>query len=265
MNNCAVINKQETEIKIEITARIESIIEEFIKEIGLKPTLRELIRAFLRISEGRNYFEASRKQLAASVHGQHILRDKNETKRKTDSIKHHLGNLLKWQEKNGLEIIRIVTFGNRVHMTDGTFNYNATRYHFILLDEVLKMIPADSAESFEVSFEKVVEVLKEKYQPVERHKPYHPNHKIQKAGKALLTTLDNIFKWNIEAKSNPVESCERFLRQLNERFKELSSDWKEQQSRETAIADFERLMTGCEEIAELSSNFNKESELPLES
>lgn len=87
MNNCAVINKQETEIKIEITARIESIIEEFIKEIGLKPDWRELIRAFIQVSEGKNYFEASRRELAVIVHGQHILKDKKEIKRKSDNIK----------------------------------------------------------------------------------------------------------------------------------------------------------------------------------
>lgn len=180
-------------------------------------------------------------------------------------IKYHLDNLLKWQETSGLEIIRIVTLGNRVQMTDGTFNFNATRYHFILLDEILKMIPADSAESFEVSFEKVVEVLKDKFQPTEKRRDYHPNHKIQKAINTIITKIETVFALNIEAKSDPIKSCERLLREANKKVEQLCIEWKEQKAREGAIDNFERLMASCEGNEELFSNFNKESELPLES
>lgn len=252
------------EAKTEFSQQIETLINSLLTEVGLKPNQRELVRACIAVSEANPYFQASFKDLAAIVYGQNAVENRAECKRATDKIRNNIKTLQNWQEANGLDIIQIVTLGNRIKTGDGQFKYNKTRFYFLLLDEILKSIPLDSAESFEVSVGIIIEKLKEQHQPVERRKPYHPNHKIQKAGKTLLTNLDNIFNWNIEAKSDPIKSCERFLEQLNERFKRLSSVWKEQQSREKAIVDFEGLMASCQEKRELSNNHNKESELPLE-
>jgi hypothetical protein len=267
MSNHALVSSEAVEmeaVETDITAIIEKQINTFLIEVGLKPNQRELIRAFIAVSKGSPYFEVSYKDLGAIVYGGN-LENKAECKRASDKIRNNIKTLLKWQGANRLEIIQIVTVGNRVKTDDGQFNYNKTRFYFSLLDEILKSISFDSTETLEISVEAVIEKLKEKYQPVERRKSYHPNHKIQKAGKTLLTTMDNIFKLNIEAKSNPVESCQRFLRELNKRFEELSSDWLDQQSGEKVIADFERLMNSCNENGELSSNHNKESELSLKS
>ena len=200
---------------------IEKAINAFLVEVGLRPNQRELIRAFLHISKGNPYFEASHKDLAVIVYGQNALKNTIEGKRATDSIRNNIKTLLKWQEENELEIIRIVVLGNRIKTDDGQFKFNKSKFHLMLLDEILKLISAVSSESYEVRIEEVIAKLIEQYQPVERRKSYHPNHKIQKAGKTLLTTLENIFNWNREAKSDPIKSCERFLRQLNEKFNDL--------------------------------------------
>lgn len=263
MSNYALINSEAEKKQIEVKAVIERTINTFLIELGIDPNQRELIRSFITVSEGNPYFEASQKDLAAIVYGGN-LHNRDECKRATDKIRYNLKTLLKWQEANNLEIIQIVTLGNQIKTGDGQFQYNKTRFYFLLMDEILKSISSDSAGSVEARIEKVIEKLKEQYHPVEKRKSYHPNHKIQKAGKTLLTTMDNIFNWNIEAHSDPVNSCERFLGQLTERIEQLSSEWKEKQAREKVISKFERLMTNCKENRELTNNYNKESELPLE-
>jgi hypothetical protein len=264
MNKSNPHDYKELTRKIEVTAEINNIIDDFIRNLGLKPFLREIIRTFVKISEGRCYFEASRKELAAGVYGNSVLYSADESKRKCEAIKYHLDNLLKWQEKNQLQIINIVTLGNRVKKSDGTFTYNKSKFHFVLLDEILKMIPDDS-EGYELNYEKAVEILKEKYQPIERRKQYHPNHRIQKAGKTLITTLDNIFNLNVEAKSDPIRSCEYFLNKLNQRFEKLSSDWKEQHIKESIISEFERLMKKNSRCPEFTGEYNKSNELSIHS
>lgn len=258
----AIIAPYQTEAEISYIPGMENLINNFLTEVGLKPGLRELVRAFNIISEGNPYFEASREELAAIVYGQKAVENKAERKRSNDKIRNAIKSLQKWQEDNKLDVIQIVVLGNRIKTDEGQFRYNKTKFYFSLLDEILKSL--SSAENVETSVEEVIEKLKEQYQPVEKRQPYHPKHKIQKAGKTLLTYLQNIFHWNIETKSDPVKSCEMFLRQLNERFDELSSDWKEQQSKNKFIADFERLIEGCQEKEKVSVSYNKESEIPLE-
>lgn len=262
MNDCALINKEEEKNEIEVRAEIERTINEFLIAVGLKPNQRELIRAFIAVSEAHPYFEAAYKELGAIVYGGN-LGNKAEGKRAADKIRNNIKTLLKWQEANGLEIIQIVTYGNQIKTDDGQFQYNKTRFYFSLLDEILKSIHSSSADSSKISIEAVIGKLKEQYQPVKRREPFHPNHRIQKAIKTVITKIDTVFALNIEAQSDPIKSCERLLREATKRFEHLKTEWTEKGARKGVMADFERLLAKNKGKRELSYDYFKEGELPL--
>lgn len=213
------------------------ILSELFKKLGLKPNQCELIRAFIVASKGETSFEVSRAELAQ------ILFNDNETKFRANKerISDWLEVLQKWQESNGLELIRLIEEGRREETANGKFAFHKPKYQFVMLEEFVKLLSL-SQEDLDVGLDNAISEIRGHYQPPKKPKQYHPRHLRRKAENTIFTLLKSIFDYSIQVEENPVESCQDVLNDAKEKLNEMESEWKERQSRENRISEFEALL-----------------------
>ncbi len=220
-----------------VNTRYEVVISELLKKLGLKPNHCELIRAFITASKGESRFEVSRTDLA------YILFNDNSTKLKAnkEKVSYWLETLQKWQEKNSLELIRVVEKGSREETDNGRFAFHKPKYEFVMLREFLMLLHSKQ-EDLEANLESAISRLKGQYQPSEKTTPYHPRHLRKKAKKTIFTLLKSIFDYSVQVEENPVESCQDVLNDAWAKLNAMEGEWSEQQNRQKRIAEFEALL-----------------------
>ncbi len=231
------------------------ILSELFKKLGLKPNQCELIRAFIAASKGETYFEVSRAELAQ------ILFSDNETKFRANKerVSDWLEVLQKWQEINGLGLIRLVEEGRREETANGKFAFHKPKYQFVMLEEFVKLLSL-SQEHLEAGLDNAISELRGHYQPRKKPKQYHPRHLRRKAENTIFTLLKSIFDYSIQVEENPVEVCQDVLNDAWEKLNEIESEWNEQQKKGEIISKFETLLSenntgGEEEEGELALKF----------
>lgn len=236
-----------------VNLRDDVILSGLFRKLGLKPNQCELIRAFISVSKGETNFEVSHAELAQ------ILFNDNSTKFKAnkEKVSYWLETLQEWQEENGLELIRVVEKGHREVTANGRFAFPKTKYQFVMLGEIVKLLHS-TQEGLESDIESAVSRLREQYIPSEKPKPYHPNHLRKKAKNTILTLVKNIFNYAIQVEENPVESCQDVLNDAWEKLNAMEGEWSEQQNRQKRIAEFETLLNendAVEDEGELALRF----------
>jgi len=108
------------------------------RELQLKPNQCQLIRAFIVVSDGQPEFEASFSELEA------ITSKKGKSEKKTANVRNALKTLLEWQNKNQIELVRVLEKGKQITDQDGRINYQKSKYRFILLNDLATVIYSDS-------------------------------------------------------------------------------------------------------------------------
>jgi hypothetical protein len=226
-----------------VNTRYEVVLSELLKKLGLKPNQCQLIRAFITASKGESRFEVSRTDLA------YILFNDNSTKLKAnkEKVSYWLETLQKWQEKNSLELIRIVEKGSREETDNGRFAYHKPKYEFVMLGEFLMLLNSEQG-NLEADLESAISRLTGQYQPSERTTPYHPRHLRKKAKKTIFTLLKSIFEYSVQVEENPVASCQDVLNDAWGKLNAMEGEWSEQQNREKRIAEFEALLNENEAV-----------------
>ncbi|HEX8286716.1 MAG TPA: hypothetical protein VF556_01895 [Pyrinomonadaceae bacterium] len=220
-----------------VNLKHDVILDELFKKLGLKPNQRQLIRAFISASKGEKQFEVSRAELAQ------ILFDDNSTKFKANKEKvgYWFDVLQKWQETNGLVLIKMIERGYREETANGRFAFHKPKYEFTVLSEIADLLNSKQ-ENLEANLESAVLRLKQQYKPSEKPKQYHPRHLRKKATKTIFTLLKSIFDYSIQVEENPVESCQDVLNDAWEKLNEMEKEWSEQRNRQKRISEFEALL-----------------------
>jgi hypothetical protein len=216
--------------------KYEEALGKFFKELELNPNQCQLIRAFILVSKGETEFEASFAELANVFH----KRKANES-RPDSKARNAFKGLLKWQEEHQMELVRVLRKGQRIQNDDGTIDYVKTKYEFVILDELVKVLHSNSKDLETVIKETLIKITAQ-YKPVEKTKAYHPRHLLRKAKKTIHTKLRKVFELATQSGINPAEECQRVLNESWKIYNELEEDWTEQQNREKYKAEFELLL-----------------------
>jgi hypothetical protein len=199
--------------------KYEEALGKFFKQLDMKANQCQLIRAFILVSKGETEFEASFAELAGVFH----KRKANES-RPDSKARNAFKGLLKWQEEHKMELIRVLRKGQRIQNDDGTIDYVKTKYEFVILDELVKVLHSNS-EDLEAVIDQTLIKIKTKYKPVERTKAYHPRHLLRKAKKTIYTKLRKIFELAVQSGINPTEECQRVLNESWEIYNELEEEY----------------------------------------
>jgi hypothetical protein len=223
--------------QIEPYIKYEAALGKLFKELDLKANHCQLIRAFILVSKGKPEFEASFAELGS------IFNKSNEKQSRLDSkARNAFNGLEKWQAEHQMQLIRVLRKGKRVQNADGTIDYVKTKYEFVILNELVKVLHSNS-EDLEKVIEQTLIKIKAQYKPVEKTKSYHPRHLLRKAKNTIYTKLGKVFELAIKAGIDPAEECQKVLNASWGIYNELEVDWTEQQNRERHKAEFELLLS----------------------
>lgn len=229
------INKENQVIKSAI--QYELVFNEFFKELGLKPAQRELIRAFIVISKGQTHFEVSNNDLANVLY----KKDTNGIQKNRGNLDYARKVLVKWQEDNKIELIRIVRQGQRKTNESGQFEYSKTQYEFVLLAE-LAVLFSSGSQDLETALKRALEKIKARYKPKKKAGKTLPTNRLRIAKNTILTKFKRVFDLAIEANLNPKDECQGLLNQSQSLLNGMEKDWTEENKREAFITEFESLM-----------------------
>jgi hypothetical protein len=120
-------NTNQTKTRI---SRREKLLMRFFANLNIPERYREVIRLLWLASEGRSTFEVSYLELAK-------LSRKEPNKKKMQSL---VKNFLKWQEKNKVEVLKLLSFGKRMKKDDGSFEFLKNKYELLFLADFQKVI-----------------------------------------------------------------------------------------------------------------------------
>lgn len=212
----------------------ETKMTQIFSELQLKPNHRHLIRAFIMVSDGQTEFEASFSELEA------LTNKTGKSERKTANVRNALRTLLEWQDENRIELIRVVKKGERIPK-NGVINYKKSKYKFILLSDLARVIHADS-ERFKTVFDELIAKIRSDFKPTVKARKYYPLHSLQRARKTVVTKIKRVFELSKEAGINPVIECKRVLNNALKMFKDLEIEETYRENRESFITEFESLL-----------------------
>lgn len=213
----------------------EKAMGKLFRELNLKANQRDLIRAFILVSKGEKEFEASFAELAA------VFSKKKENQSRPDTTaRNAFKGLEKWQEESKMELIRVKSVGKRINniKKGGKIEYVKTKYEFVMLDELVKVLHSDS-ENLDSAIKQVLEKIKTEYKPVEKTKKYHPLHNLKKAKNNIFTKLRRIFEYANEAGLKPMQKAEEILNEGLKILEELNAEQEDKQNRAKFIKNFE--------------------------
>lgn len=223
------------------TMHYEMVCNALFRRLGIKPNQRQLIRAFIEASQGKKEFEVSYLELAD------ILFEKDSASK--DTLKKRVADWLKvllvWQEKNGVELIRILEPGRKIENETGRFEYSNSVYELVMLDGFQKLI-ASNSEDLSVDIDEFILSLDAQFQPIKRVEKYHPRHQARKNKNTVLTKFKRIFELMVEIDENPVKYCQLVLDDACKTLNELEANWIEQRTREKLLSEFESYLNNNE-------------------
>lgn len=236
--------KQETEMQqskgkednIDSYIKYEKALGNFFKELELKANQCQLIRAFMLVSKGETEFEASFAELSD------VFRKRKSNQSRADSTaRNAFKGLQSWQEEHQMELVRVLKKGHQIRNNDGTIDYVKTKYEFVILNELVKVLHSNS-ENLETVINQTLVKIKAQYRPVEKTKAYNPRHLLRKAKNTIYTKLKRIFELATQAGADPTIECQKVLNDSWSIYNKLEEDWTEQQNREKYKAEFELLL-----------------------
>jgi bifunctional DNA primase/polymerase-like protein len=228
--------------------KYEETIFSFFRELNLPTKFREIVRAYIVASDGNTIFEASYNDLTNILFKRSPLRfqgNKNRTRSNVRALK-------KWQQDNGVEIVRILEEGKIRRTSDGSEEYLKTKYELVLLDELVQVIYTCPSQEINKRVKEVVAKMKEINVP-EKNKKTPTLFKLQRTRSTLFTLFGKSLEQAKEINLDPIKYGERLLTELNGTFNELAELLTEKQNRERRISEF----MGATNLAEINSYENE--------
>jgi hypothetical protein len=225
-------------IKAALSSRVkfESALNEFFKEIELKPSHAEVIRALVFYSKGETHIEISFAELAALLYKSNGTSE--DIKRVRARTRDTLKSLFRWQQKKSIELLRVAQIGKRVEAEDGKFTYSKTLYEIVLLRKIIEVLHSGN-EDFDSVFSVILSSMGTEKSSSSTKKPYHPHHIIKTVKNTILTNFRRIFEQAELAGKHPSDAFMSVLSACSKLLVRLEANWQEKQNREKFLSDFE--------------------------
>ena len=240
MGKTEALEKQKRKVKIRNDPNFRDAFEKLLRELkglGLKSAQTDLLRAFLEISNGKTEFEASFSDLGKILYNTNGKFNKKTNK----NVSYALSILYEWQENHKVTLIETVKKGCRTTSAKGTFNYEKSKFKFLLLAQLLKAFkenPKDVAKSVK----KILKNIGKNYVKIEKGKNYHSRHLMKKAKQTIFTKFEKAFEYADKAGDDPNQYCEKIIQMLQVNLNYLKNERGYEINRINFIRQFEKLI-----------------------
>lgn len=226
-------------MKTKTTKQFHKGLTELFASIGLKPSHRELVRAFLDASDGSSRLEISKSELSVRIF-------KASDASSEAKVQYALKKFFEWQAKNGVTFIRLVTNGRQERTAKGAFTYSKPVYEFVMLKPLVTAMATDEYDDLEEIFRTMFDEL-ESGKPSQLVKPFRrPEWKLRQAKKTILTKIVKVFENADEAGLLPLVQCNQVLAEARRKVEELYQTREEKKNRELFIKQFEAKLMGAQ-------------------
>lgn len=230
-------NRREKQIK-RLVKKYEDTIFSFFRELGVPLKFREILRGYILASGGETVFEASYNELTDVL----FKRTAARLQSNHDVVRYNAESLQEWQKKHQVELIRVLEKGERITHRDGGAEYKKTKYQFVLLDELVKVLYGSTAEEMKARVHEAVARMKATYVPDEKKK-VPTRFLMERAQKTIFTKFGRVFEQAEELNRNPVEVCQKVIFDLQVALDEISARREEKQRRNGYISAFKESLT----------------------
>lgn len=230
-------NRREKQVK-RLVKKYEDTIFSFFRELGVPLKFREIIRGFILASGGETVFEASYNDLTDIL----FKRTAARLQSNRDVVRYKAESLQEWQKKHRVELIRVLEKGRKVTHQDGSQEYQKTKYQFVLLDELVKVLYGSPAKEMQARVMEAVARMRANYVPDEKKK-VPTRFLMQRAQKTIFTKFGKVFEQAEELNRNPVEVCQKLIFDLQAALDEISARREEKQRRDGYVSAFQASLT----------------------
>jgi hypothetical protein len=231
-------NRREKQVK-RLVKKYEATIFSFFRELGVPLKFREIIRGFILASGGETVFEASYNDLTDIL----FKRTAARLQSNRDMVRYKAESLQEWQKKHRVELIRVLEKGRKVTHQDGSQEYQKTKYQFVLLEELVKVLYGCPTEEMQARVNEAVARMRANYVPDETKKKVPTYHLMQRAQKTIFTKFGKVFEQAEELNRNPVEVCQKLIFDLQAALDEITAKKSERQRRDGYISAFQASVT----------------------
>lgn len=252
-----IIEERNQKTERSITSEITKAIIAISKGFDMKADLRELLLAFVDLSDNSVDFEASYQDITNAVHiGKY---NEEQSRRNCWNTKNALKRLWKWQEENRFTFIEKVESGSKEQKADGTFDYHKTKYRFIILRELLKEVESVPEEDLAEHLRKVFYKILNNFKPVKKDKVLTVRQQMKKDESAIYTLYQRVFRQAIEVGKDPIDESQKIIKNLERISTELEALHIEDQAENEFYEQFNRKYAEIdEEIQKIIQDYEEE-------
>lgn len=237
-------NRREKQVK-SLVKKYEDTIFSFFRELGVPLKFREIIRGYILASGGEIVFEASYSELTDIL----FKRTAGRLQSNRDVVRYNAESFQEWQKKHRVELIRVIEKGRKVTHQDGSEEYQKTKYQFVLLDELVKVLYGCPAEEMRARVNEAVARMRANYVPDDTKKKVPTFYMMRRAQKTILTKFGKVFEQAEELNRNPVEVCQKLIFDLQTALDEISTQREEKHRRDCYVSAFQTSLTPDEATA----------------
>lgn len=141
--------------KLKITAVMERTFFKFVEGINLTPERVEMIKVLWKISDGFPEFETSKKEIAEMLFP--TLKIPLDVKKQR--VYERFKSLSKWQERKGLEIIKVIDIGHGTKRENGLLDWSPLIIEVVTLTELVNFNGLNPKRSMQENLKYVVKKL----------------------------------------------------------------------------------------------------------
>ena len=218
-------NGREKQIK-KLIRKYETTIFSFFRELGLPLNCREIIRAYILASDGETAFEASYNELTDILY----KRSSARLKANREAVRYNIRALQNWQKKKEVELIRVIEKGRKIKHPDGSEEYQKTKYQFVLLEELVKVLYICPPEEMNARIKEAVARMRDNFVPEDKKAKLPVYYKMQRNWKTIFTKFGKVFEQAEEIKRNPVEECQKMIFELQAALDDMTA-WRDEKQR----------------------------------
>lgn len=147
-----------TNTKLIVTDKLGEAFLECFNKAKLLKTQKQLLETYLTLSKGRVIFEFTDEEIARELYKDEIQKkepNKERLRCMKVNVASRLETLLSWQERTGIEFLRVIRDGYGTKEDKGQYGWSKDKYEFVLLSRWIQIQSENSESSLESNLEKL--------------------------------------------------------------------------------------------------------------